>query len=406
MIYIVIGANYGDEGKGRATRYIGKKSLKNGRSVIVVKHNGGPQAGHTAHGFVHHTYGSAPCDTYLAPTFVFNPAALLKESIKYIIHYCRIPRNLYINENCIVTTPIDILMNHVIESVRSGNKHGSCGMGIYASITRNKYIPITVGKLMRANKYDRQQIVHDLIMHYSGYEHAVRFIPEKYLDLDLEKLMADFFSQFYTAIEDAFVHVVDSYGERELLRSRDDVIFETGQGLLLDKDCKESFPHVTPSHTNHINPKDIISRVWDKGKSYTDRIQFVYCTRTYLTKHGAGPCNLPPLDVELANKFKAMDKTNVPNEWQDSIRLYKLDVKNMIERTVADAEQFAACGLVHFHKISVDYFITWADMTKNLFITDDDAYRRIGDFPGICSRVLFTPYIMNMDEIESGVWER
>ena len=46
-ITAVVGKNFGDEGKGLATDYLSMLSQKADRSCIVVRHNGGAQAGHT-----------------------------------------------------------------------------------------------------------------------------------------------------------------------------------------------------------------------------------------------------------------------------------------------------------------------------------------------------------------------
>ena len=46
-IKAVIGKNFGDEGKGLATDYLAMLSKRAGHSCIVVRHNGGAQAGHT-----------------------------------------------------------------------------------------------------------------------------------------------------------------------------------------------------------------------------------------------------------------------------------------------------------------------------------------------------------------------
>ena len=59
MNVIVIGANYGDEGKGRCVRYtvndfLSFKHIEDKSEAIVIKHNGGSQAGHTSEGFVYH----------------------------------------------------------------------------------------------------------------------------------------------------------------------------------------------------------------------------------------------------------------------------------------------------------------------------------------------------------------
>ena len=75
-IKIVIGANFGDEGKGLMTDYFSQKP-----NSIVVCSNGGAQRGHTvttSDGIRHvfHHFGSGTfnhASTYLSEDFIVNP---------------------------------------------------------------------------------------------------------------------------------------------------------------------------------------------------------------------------------------------------------------------------------------------------------------------------------------------
>ena len=58
-----------------------------------------------------------------------------------------------------------------------------------------------------------------------------------------------------------------------------DPAFEGAQGLCLDMDNKEAWPHVTHSKTGMHN----VRQLW-KGEFET-----YYVSRTYFTRHGAGP---------------------------------------------------------------------------------------------------------------------
>ena len=79
----VIGSGYGDEGKGLMTDYYASKF----DDAIVVRSNGGAQAGHTVttptgerHVFSHFGSGSySKTPTYLSEFFVANPMLLAKE---------------------------------------------------------------------------------------------------------------------------------------------------------------------------------------------------------------------------------------------------------------------------------------------------------------------------------------
>jgi len=98
----------------------------------------------------------------------------------------------------------------------------------------------------------------------------------------------------------------------EYLTAYDQVIFETGQGLLLDNDYKPYAPFLTPSKTGLWN----IARFLDNRKLPLDEV--VYVTRSYVTRHGNGPlpheCNIS----EIPGISK--DLTNIDNQWQGSIR--------------------------------------------------------------------------------------
>ena len=80
----------------------------------------------------------------------------------------------------------------------------------------------------------------------------------------------------------------------------------------MDRDYTINAPHITASKTGITEPVKFL----DKRK--LELQEAIYVTRTYVTKHGAGP---------LANEFKKngradlqTDMTNLPNEWQGDIR--------------------------------------------------------------------------------------
>ena len=57
IIKAVIGANYGDEGKGLVTNYFCKQFADNNQKCAVICTNGGAQRGHT----VMNTFWASPC---------------------------------------------------------------------------------------------------------------------------------------------------------------------------------------------------------------------------------------------------------------------------------------------------------------------------------------------------------
>jgi len=96
------------------------------------------------------------------------------------------------------------------------------------------------------------------------------------------------------------------------LKRYDGLIFESGQGLLLDKDYTANAPHLTSSKTGITEPLSFLNK---RSLSLQEAI---YVTRTYVTKHGAGPL---PYEFNTSDWADLeTDMTNLPNEWQGDIR--------------------------------------------------------------------------------------
>ena len=130
--YAVIGAGFGDEGKGLMTDYF----CRRGGSVINIRSNGGAQAGHTVctaggkrHIFSHIGSGSfAGADTYLSGYFILNPMLFSRELQILGANAGRI----FIDLQCIITLPCDMLLNQFAETVRGNDRHGKSGADGYA----------------------------------------------------------------------------------------------------------------------------------------------------------------------------------------------------------------------------------------------------------------------------------
>ena len=284
--------------------------------------NGGAQRGHTvlkSDGTRHvfHHFGSGTlngADTYLPEDFILNPLVFRKEyeELKDIGY----EPNVFINNKCMITNPLDMMANQIIERSRGNNKHGSCGMGIYNTIQRYKK-HITSYSLSWAyymNMFKNMGI--KLSEHEEELFHPVKNpgLRDHYNE-DLDFMMSN-------------VHVVHNI---QLLNGYDTIVFENGQGLLLDQNNTEYYPHLTQSNTGIKNPARII-----KAMSWTDEINIEACyvTRTYMTRHGAGAfpteCNKEEINPDIK------DLTNVPNPHQDTLRYGKLNVEELYERCQAD----------------------------------------------------------------------
>ena len=345
-IKIVVGANWGDEGKGLMADYFSQKP-----NSIVVCSNGGAQRGHTvvtSTGIRHvfHHFGSGTfnqADTYLSEDFICNPIIFKQEynELKQL-GYCP---NIYINQHCMVTTPYDMMANQIIEENRGKNKHGSCGLGIYETIKRYKagVTTLYVSDYIRdyyLKIFDREGIV----------------LTKKWEDLFNDSGIYDHYLEDWDFMNEIAAMISDEC----FLNEYENIVFEAAQGLLLDQNNLKYYPHLTPSNTGIKNPKKIIENVkWDDDIN----IETCYVSRTYLTRHGAG--QFPSeCDKSLINQ-RMYDKTNVPNPHQDTLRYGLLDLDQLYDRCMKDVEGFGHKKSMVFTHIN-EYSMS-KKRIKNLF---------------------------------------
>ena len=329
MVKVVIGANFGDEGKGLMTDYFSSQMGGNG---VVVLSNGGPQRGHTVvHNgkrHVFHHFGSGTLndyETYCPSTFIVNPILYCKEKYELLYKF-DILANVIMHPDCMITTPWDMMANQIIESARD-QRHGSCGMGIWETIKRDAVIPL------RYRDHIYEGFVNEIRDYYKS-----RFIEHGIDSSDYDRMFFeddDLVCCFVQDFECMFQNVIIC--KEDVLNDFDNIIFENGQGLLLDKDNHEYQPNTTPSYTGMRNPWVIMERL---EQNTTSDVEVCYVTRSYLTRHGAG--KMPDeRDRKEISELIALDATNVPNEWQGELRYGIIDSYDLISRTKDDFYKYA-----------------------------------------------------------------
>lgn len=317
---IVIGSLWGDEGKGHMTDI-----LCNSNNTLNVRFNGGAQASHTVvtpdgkrHAFRHYGAGTfAEAKTYLSEYFIVNTIACVLERNELFNHFGITPC-LYVNPNCLVTTLWDVYINQAIETLREESRHGSCGYGINETVERSKIekYKITVMDLLSKEKLQEKLLLiqNEYVQERlkNEYRLAIKDLPEAYQKHLTNSKNIDMFL-FYA---DEFIANVQIVGNG-VLNKFDNVVFEGAQGLLLDQNNDKYFPHVTSSNTGIKNVMDILTGLNFKGK-----IDIYYMSRCYQTRHGAGP-----FENEILGKPYSgiVDLTNIPNEFQGSLRFGYLD---------------------------------------------------------------------------------
>ena len=317
-IRIVIGKNYGDEGKGLATDYFALKSQEEGRSCIVVRHNGGAQAGHTVDlidkRFVFHQLSSGSfrnADTFWAKTFMPDLFKLNEEYENFSYVSDTRPKIFADGEACVVIVT-DILVNLALETMRGDDRHGSCGMGIDEAVRRSadpsyRVTISDVAGLSIDDLYKRLILIRDEYVMKRLEDTGLNSFVSGYIDMiNDDKLLYNYASRMVDGYR------LISVADESIIKGYDDIIFEGAQGLLLDQDLVKNAPHLTSSNTGLINPVKIIRRAVPEQEADAEA---VYVTRSYVTRHGAGPL---PNAADLG--LKGVDKTNVINEWQGELR--------------------------------------------------------------------------------------
>jgi len=268
---IVIGAQWGDEGKGKITDLLSKSA------DMVVRYQGGVNAGHTVvvngQTFKLHLipsgilYPNTEC--IIGSGTVIDPKMLLNELDQ--LELLQIPtQHLLISETAHVTMPYHRLIDQAAEQRRGNRKLGTTGRGIGPTY---------------ADKSERTGIRVLDLMHSESLPDQLRWTIA-YKNVLLEKLY-DLPPLDSEAVIDEYLgyadrlrpHVVDcSLKIYDAIQHRRNILFEGAQGTLLDLD-HGTYPYVTSSNPvaggacigAGVGPT-MIDRVIGVAKAYTTRV--------------------------------------------------------------------------------------------------------------------------------------
>lgn len=356
---VVIGANWGDCGKGKIVDHY------SGPGALVVRFNGGAQAGHTVvtpqgerHIFSHYGSGTlAGAATLLSHHFVCNPMLWLKEWREI----GELQPVLKVDPDCPITTPYDMMINQIVEDSRGEKRHGSVGVGFCETIHRSEGERQYV---LRACHGEHRRLVRDTLINIRR-----DWVPERLWSFGIDAkqcykhpawdAMSDAVLEQFVADFDFFAESVTFVNEAAEIERAKRVIFEGAQGLGLDAQWGE-FPHVTRSNTGLRN---VISLSEAAG---IRKLDVTYVTRTYATRHGAGLLKNEHMASDLP---EIKDETNVPGPYQGTIRLAPLDLGDLAYGRVAPDLNYAR----HHTEIKIDasFAVTWGDLRGDIPYTCD-----------------------------------
>lgn len=269
---VVIGTQWGDEGKGKVV------DLLTDKAQAVVRFQGGHNAGHTL------VIDGKQTILHLIPSgilrentrcligngVVLSPEALLEEVAMLEQSGVPVMDRLSISESCPVILPYHVALDHAREAARGKKAIGTTGRGIgpcYEDKVSRR--GIRFGEMLDTAHFgDRLREVMEY--HNFALEHYFKAEP-----VDYQKVLDDGLAQ----AERMRPLADDVTGTlHQLRREGRNVMFEGAQGALLDID-HGTYPYVTSSNTtaggactgSGVGPKEI-DYVLGIVKAYTTRV--------------------------------------------------------------------------------------------------------------------------------------
>jgi adenylosuccinate synthase len=269
---IVVGAQWGDEGKGKIVDFLTEKT------DVVVRAAGGSNAGHTVisngQKYILHLIPSGIlweeklC--VIGNGVVLDPIGLLEEMAKLRGQGVKITsQNLRISETCHLVMPYHKALDRAREARRGKNAIGTTGRGIgpaYADkVERNGLRAILLTQPEKLAAALRERIIsNNEFIVASGIE----AVP---VEETVEKILA--------AAKDLAPHITNTAVVcHEAIQAGKSLLFEGAQGTYLDID-HGTYPFVTSSNTTTGGactgsgvPPRMIDKVVAVCKAYTTRV--------------------------------------------------------------------------------------------------------------------------------------
>ena len=274
-IAAIVGAQWGDEGKGKITDFFA------GESDYVVRFHGGNNAGHTVivdgNTFKLHLipsgiiYGGPM--SIIGNGVVVDPKALLDE-IEYIKEKGIDPR-LMVSDRAHVIMPYHIELDGALSN-HQGN--------LAAGSTRRGIAPVYADKMFRNGIRMIDLLEPDVLMEKltKGYDFT-RGIIERALSQTLEASLEEIFESYCEYGEKLRPYISDTSVELyNALKNDRSILFEGAQGISLDVD-HGIYPYTTSSNTaaGHIST--------GTGVSFRDIGRIIGVVKAYLSRVGESP---------------------------------------------------------------------------------------------------------------------
>ena len=287
--YVVVGLQYGDEGKGKITDVLSAKS------DYVVRFQGGDNAGHTVYvgdeKFVLHLLPSGVLQCkgkcIIANGVVVNPKAFLKE-IGQIEEKGMKTDHVFISRRAHVIMPYHILLDTYREEEAGGTHIGTTKKGI-GPCYEDKIARVGIRMVDLLNpEVLAEKIKKNLKIKNSLFE---KYFDKPTLEFD------EIYNEFIELGQKLKDRIVDTEVElNQAIRDGKNILFEGAQAAMLDIDFG-TYPYVTSSSPT---TGGVCSGA---GVPPTSLQNLIGVAKAYTTRVGEGPFSTE-LDNELGEKIR------------------------------------------------------------------------------------------------------
>ena len=274
MVDVILGLQWGDEGKGKIVDFFAKDY------DIIARFQGGPNAGHTLYlnenKVVLHQIPSGIFHrdkiNLIGNGVVLDPVTLKKECEAVAMHGVDVKHNLFISERTHIIVPTHRALDKASELSKGSNKIGSTLKGIGpAYMDKTGRNGLRVGDLLR-----------------SDFKTSYNALKTKHLQLlnnyQFDEDISNWENEFFEAVE--FLKTLNiingEYFINQQLKAGKKILAEGAQGSMLDVDFG-TFPFVTSSNT--------ISAGVCSGLGIAPQHirEVIGITKAYCTRVGSGP---------------------------------------------------------------------------------------------------------------------
>lgn len=274
MVDVILGLQWGDEGKGKIVDYFAPQY------DVIARFQGGPNAGHTLYvkdkKIVLHQIPSGIFHedkiNLIGNGVVLDPVTLKRECESVTPYVADYRKNLYISQRTHVILPTHRALDKASETLKGNDKIGSTLKGIGpAYMDKTGRNGIRVGDLLDKNftsHYIKLRLKHQKLLDSMNFHEDISAWEEEFLEA------IEFMRQFKIVNGEYFINEKIAQGKK--------VLAEGAQGSMLDVDFG-TFPFVTSSNT-------ISAGVCTGLGVAPQQIKDVMgVTKAYCTRVGSGP---------------------------------------------------------------------------------------------------------------------